>query len=286
MDAALLLKTALVLSIALMVFSVGLGTAPGTIASFLKDPRGAGRAMLAMFVAMPLFVLALSFILPIQPAVLAALLALSISPMPPILPRKEQKIGAAMEYALGIQVCATFLSLLAAPLWILVFEQISGRDLPFRADAMVKTLLITVIAPLVAGIALKRFLPALASRLEKPVGTVAMVILLAGSVILLWKLGPAMWATLGGGTLAIMILVALFGLAVGYLLGGPEPGARGALALATSSRHPGVAIGLATALFAGAAMPVVGAVLVYFLVSAIIGLPVVRLIQKRGAPVG
>jgi hypothetical protein len=139
----------------------------------------------------------------------------------------------------------------------------------------------TVVAPLVLGIVVNRLLPDLARKLEKPVSRVALVALLAGAPVLLWKLGPAMGATLGGGTLAIMVLVAVFGLVVGYLLGGPDRGNRGALALATSARHPGVAIGLATALFAGAAMPVIGAVLVYFLVSAVIGMPFVRLVQKQ-----
>ena len=284
MDPVVIVKAAIVLSIALLVFSVGLGVVPGTITGFLKDPRPAARAMLAMFVAMPLFVLGLAFVVPIQPAVLAALLALSISPMPPILPIKEQKAGAGLDYALGIQVTATFLSLAAAPLWILVFERISGRDFPFRPSAMLVTLLMTVLAPLILGIFVNRLLPNLARKLESPVSRVALVILLASAGVLLWKLGPAMGATLGSGTLAIMVLVALFGLAAGYLLGGPDSGNRGALALATSARHPGVAIGLATALFAGTAMPVIAAVLVYFLVSAVLGVLFVQLVRKRAAP--
>ncbi|MCA0197703.1 MAG: Na+-dependent transporter [Proteobacteria bacterium] len=281
MDPAVLLQGAIVLSIALLVFSIGLEVVPGTITGFLKDPRPATRALLAMFVAMPLFVLGLALAVPIRPAVLAALLALSISPMPPILPIKERKAGAGLDYALGIQVTATFLSLAIAPLWILVLERIAGRAFPFRPVAMLVTLLMTVVAPLVLGIVVNRLLPDLARKLEKPVSRVALVALLAGAPVLLWKLGPAMGATLGGGTLAIMVLVAVFGLVVGYLLGGPDRGNRGALALATSARHPGVAIGLATALFAGAAMPVIGAVLVYFLVSAVIGMPFVRLVQKQ-----
>ncbi len=281
MDPALLVKTALVGSIALIVFSVGLGTAPGTLARFLSDPRPAARAMLAMFVAMPLFVLLISVLLPVKPAVVAALAALSISPMPPILPRKEQKAGASLDYALGIQVSATFLSLIAAPLWIRVFEQIVGRDLPFSAGAMLQTLLMTVIVPLTLGIAVNRFAPAIARKLEEPLAKIAMIILLVGAVLMMWKLGPALWHTLGGGSLAIMVAVALFGLGIGYLLGGPHEGNRGALALATSSRHPGVAIGVATAIFAGIDTEVVGAILLYFLVSAIIGLPLVRWAQKK-----
>lgn len=281
MEPVVLVKIALVLSIALIVFSLGLAVEPGSLRAFLREPGAAARAMLAMFVAMPLFVLLLSQIFALKPAMLVALAAISVSPMPPILPRKEAKVAGDMSYALGIQVSATFLSLVAAPLWILVFEQFAGRTLPFSAGAMLKTLLITVIVPLSLGIAVNRFLPGAANKLEKPVARFGSAVLLIGALLLIFKLGPAIWRSLGGGSLLAVIAVTLFGLGVGYLMGGPKEGNRGALALATASRHPGVAIGVATALFAGLDADVVGAVLLYFLVSAIIGMPLVRWVQGR-----
>ncbi len=61
----------------------------------------------------------------------------------------------------------------------------------------------------------------------------------------------AMPAAIGIGTLLAVVAIAVFGLAVGHLLGGPNEGNHGALAVATAARHPGVAIGLAAVSFPG-----------------------------------
>ncbi|MGL6042648.1 MAG: hypothetical protein ACRC1J_01875, partial [Sandaracinobacteroides sp.] len=120
MDPATILKLIIVSSVVLIVVSIGMNVRPGTALRFLKDPVPASKAMLAMFVAMPLFVLLVTSLFPLEPAVRVALVALSLSPMPPILPRKEVKLGAGMDYAIGIQVTAMVTALVAAPLFILI----------------------------------------------------------------------------------------------------------------------------------------------------------------------
>jgi hypothetical protein len=60
-------------------------------------------------------------------------------------------------------------------------------------------------------------------------------------------------------------------LAAGHLLGGPEPGGRTALALATAFRHPGIALAAAAANFP--AENFVAVILLYLLVSAVVGVP-------------
>jgi BASS family bile acid:Na+ symporter len=67
----------------------------------------------------------------------------------------------------------------------------------------------------------------------------------------------------------------LVGLAAGHLLGGPDPQERTDLALAAASRHPGIALAVAHAIFpAGhAAMALVA---LYLIVNILIGLPYVK----------
>jgi len=72
--------------------------------------------------------------------------------------------------------------------------------------------------------------------------------------------------------LAIAAIV-LFSLDVGHLLGGPDAGHRGALALATSARHPGLAITLATANFPHDKRAIVAAVLLFLLANLALTLP-------------
>ena len=66
----------------------------------------------------------------------------------------------------------------------------------------------------------------------------------------------------------------LVGLAVGHLLGGPDPDDRTVLALATCARHPAVAL---TMTYRNADQPgVLAAVLVVLLVASLVSLPYVR----------
>ena len=69
-----------------------------------------------------------------------------------------------------------------------------------------------------------------------------------------------------------IVAFSLAGLAAGHLLGGPDPDDRVVLALATASRHPGVALAIASANFPGQKLVPV-AVLLYLIVSAIVSIP-------------
>src|SRR5262249_37406281 len=78
---------------------------------------------------------------------------------------------------------------------------------------------------------------------------------------------------LGDGTLVAAIVLSGLGLFFGHLLGGPAPENRTVLALATASRHPGVA--LVTGISASVQAPrlVTAAVLLAFAVSGIVSAP-------------
>ena len=57
---------------------------------------------------------------------------------------------------------------------------------------------------------------------------------------------PHMTSLVREGTLTAIILIALIGLAAGHFLGGPSEDDRTVLAFATVSRHPGVAVAIAS----------------------------------------
>ena len=63
-------------------------------------------------------------------------------------------------------------------------------------------------------------------------------------------------------------------------LGGPDPDDRAVLALATASRHPGVALAIASANFPGQTL-VPAAVLWYLIVSALVSIPYLTWRQRR-----
>ena len=78
--------------------------------------------------------------------------------------------------------------------------------------------------------------------------------------------------------MAIVAFV-LVGFAVGHLLGGPERETSVVLGLSSACRHPAIAFTIASANFPD--RPLGGAIILYLLVSILIGIPYVRWNRRR-----
>jgi bile acid:Na+ symporter, BASS family len=276
MDAAAIVKLAILLSVFFIVVSIGLRARPEDTLALIKQPMLVLKATLAMFVVMPLAVIFATKWLHLANPFPAALVALSVSPMPPILPKKEAKVGGQGSYIISLQVLGALTSIVAVPLFILVAEPVFGLNVPYQPAAMFKTLVLTVGAPLALGILIHRISPSVANRLSGPIGNVAMISLIVAATAVAFALGPNIIAAIGTGIIYSAIGMVLFGLLVGHVLGGPHPGNRGALAVATAARHPGVAIGLAATAFPEQKPVIAAAVLIYTLIAVIISLPYIR----------
>jgi bile acid:Na+ symporter, BASS family len=65
----------------------------------------------------------------------------------------------------------------------------------------------------------------------------------------------------------------LIGLAAGHLLGGPDPGDRTVLALATCTRHPGIAMAIAALNFPEQKTAVMAMGLLHMIIGGIVAIP-------------
>ncbi|TPE58796.1 hypothetical protein FJQ54_17310 [Sandaracinobacter neustonicus] len=270
MSPMVLLKLALVGSIVLIVLSIGMGARWGAVVGFLRHPGMALKAMASMFLVMPLLALGLALALPLAPATLVTLLAMSVSPMPPVYPGKAGKLGGGQDYVLSLFVLASGVTLLAAPLMLALDEHLLSIGLPFDPAAVLKTLAITILMPLLLGLLLAEKAPALADRLSKPVALAGKLLLLVAVLVLLIVAWPAMRTAVGDFTLVAIGAMATGGTLAGHLLGGPKPGNRAALATATALRHPGIALPLALAADPADSQRIAGTVLLYLLTAALV----------------
>jgi BASS family bile acid:Na+ symporter len=275
-----IVKLVVVLAVVLIVLAIGLRARRADPLLLLRNPELGVRAMFSMFVAFPLFVLLVTWLLPLGQPVRAALLALAVSPMPPLLPKKGEDVGGKGDYVIGLLILATIVSIFVVPVMAWLVLKIFHIQASFEPWAMAKVLLVTVAVPLTAGIVLGKLLPGAAPRLSALANRAGMAMLLLGVAALLYLVGPAILGTLGQGALATFAAIIAFGLLVGHLLGGPDPGTRGALAVATAARHPGVALVLATTVFPEHEVPIMGAVLLYLLANLILTIPYVRWRRK------
>ena len=136
-----------------------------------------------------------------------------------------------------------------------------------------------MLLPVLAGMAVHKFAPKGSLRLDKPLSILATVVLTAACVPILLKEWPDITRMIGNFSLVAMAAFAAVGLAVGHWLGGPDPHERSVLAMATSARHPAVA--LAITHNAVDKPGVMAAVLLALIVGSIVTAPYVKWRQRR-----
>lgn len=224
-----------------------------------------------MNLVMPLVAVWLVSSFDFKTPVKVALVALAISPLPPFLPGKHLKL-TSRGYIYGIVVAAAVCSVVLVPVttWLL------STHFYTRHVGSLKVLLvvaITVLAPLSIGLFIHRVRPTQAPRLAAALYKLGMGLLLVACIPALVMEWPTIRSLLGDGTLVAAIALSGLGLFIGHLLGGPDPENRTVLALATASRHPGVALVAGISASAQAPRLVTAAVLLAFVVSLIVSAP-------------
>jgi bile acid:Na+ symporter, BASS family len=271
-----ILKLVLLLGVVLLVVAIGMRARLEQPLLLLRRPALALRAMVAMYVALPAFVLVLGWLVPLRVGVGAVLLGFAVAPVLPPWAKKGAKVGGQSDYVIGLQLLSTGVALLVVPLMIWIVYRVFGVETVLEPLAVELVLLVTVVVPLALGMGLARLYPSAAPRLAALADRVGGVVLLLGSVVLLIAHGRAILGAIGQGTVVVIVAVVVFGLLVGHLLGGPDPGNRGALASATVLRHPAIALLLASGAFPEHEATVTGTVLLYLLAALLLAVPYER----------
>jgi BASS family bile acid:Na+ symporter len=279
MSLQMIVGLALKVSIMLTLFGFGLQATREDLLYLLRRPGVLVRSLLAMFVVMPLFAILMTRFASFDRAVVIALIALSISPVPPILPGKVSKSGGHPPHGLGLMVTAASFSIVFIPLAVYLIGKYFDRPFAMGPDAVAELVVISILVPLAAGIVFGKVAPATA-RIADPIVRIAGIVLLAGVLCILAFSLPKIWALIGDGTIVAIIAFVIVGLTVGHFFGGPGSEQRVTLALSTASRHPGLALAIA-----GANIPeegrVINAVLLYLVVSGLVTIPYVAWQRKR-----
>jgi BASS family bile acid:Na+ symporter len=269
MEMAAIIKLLVLVSVMLAVFGLGLKATWQDAVFLARNPGLLLRSILAMNVAMPLFTAGLCALLGILPPVETALLVLMVSPVPPILPFKQTRLGCEQSYVYGLLTAQAILAVILVPLSVWLAGDYYGIDIHMSAGTVGRIVLLTMLLPLAAGIGLRAVLPRFAEHSTDLIIKLGFLLLVLALAPVLVTESRALLAMVGNGTVLAMTLVSIFGLAAGHILGGPDLDHRGTLALATSMRHPAVAIAIVAANH-GDVKHVLTAVILYLLVNTIL----------------
>jgi BASS family bile acid:Na+ symporter len=267
-------------SLITIVFCVALNTQRGDIVSLLRRPGLWLRSVLAMNILLPIVAALLAGAFALNRQLEVALIALAVSPVPPILPNKLVKAGASRSNAVALLAMSAAVSIVLIPLMIWLVAKAFGHEVIVPPRIVFKVVATSVLAPLLAGVLVRELAPGLAAKISGPLAIVANILLVAAFVPVLVVAWPELAKQIGNFTLVAITVLTLAGLLLGHVLGGPDPGNRTALALSTASKHPGVAIAVAGIVTPGD-KSVVMAVLLAFLMGIIVTAPYTHWRRKK-----
>ena len=277
LDFEALLRLALVMGVVLLVVAVGIrARVRQPLRLLLSRPALAFRAVLAMYVALPAFALLLIWLLPLPASVAAVLLGFAVAPVLPPWAKNGSAVGGKDNYVIGIELLSALVALLLVPIFIWLISRMFGVATRLDPLAVEGVLLITFAVPLAVGMAITRHFPDAAPQIARIADRLGGTLVVIEGVLIFFVHGRAVLDVIGQGTLVAIVAMVLFGLVIGHALGGPHAGNRGALASATVSRHPAVALLLASAAFPEQQTAVMGAVLLYLAAALLVTIPYER----------
>ncbi len=202
-----------------------------------------GTCVLVPLVAMIILWLPLSFELS-QPARLSIAL-MAVCPSAPLTLRKAGKVGGNAQMAVYLQMAAAIAAIISIPLMAELFTTVfKGQGWEIRPMQVAMNVGQVQILPLLLGLFLRRWLPAWAERAEPFFNKLANLLLLLLLVVIVVKAFPLLipFASKNLLALALMAVMVIASLLIGYLLAGPDPKERTTVSLVTSMRNPGLAL--------------------------------------------
>jgi BASS family bile acid:Na+ symporter len=215
-------------------------------------------------------------------AIAIVLIALALAPVPPILPRKQTRAGGNAAYSIGLLAGMGLISIVWIPLALSLLGRFSALPVEVPIVKVAMSIAISILAPLAAGTVIALAAPGLSAKLAPAVSKVGGVLLLLTVLAVVASQWKAMGELIGDGTVLAFAIFSIAGLAVGHLLGRPDEEDRTVLAMATSIRHPGVALAIAAANFPDTKV-LMAAVLLFLITSVVVSIPYVAWRKRVGA---
>jgi len=271
---ALLFTVVAAAAIFTVMLDVGLGIEIGEFRA---------RALFAVLIAVPALALLVGQAFDVPRDAEIGIVLMAISPGAPVALRRSLGAGGHRSFAPALQILVALVAVASMPLWIAALNEVYAGSASISPGRLARQVLVAQLMPLALGIVIRRTAPLLTARFEPLIyrlGTLLLILLL---VLALIDVAPVVVESGPRVALAVVCITAL-AIAVGHLLGGPEPATRTAVAISSAARNAGLALLVATL---NPAPPAVGrTVLVYVVISAFTLIPYVIWRRRAGHVAG
>ncbi len=261
-----------------VMLDIGLGIVPREFLWLFQRPGLILKALVSVLVAVPVIALCVARLLDLPRAAEIGLMVMAIAPGAPVALQRSLASRGHRSFAPGLQVTVALLAVVSMPVSIAALNHVYSGSASVGPLQLARQVFIAQLLPLGIGVLAGRFFPAASAWLKPRLDRVWKVLI--GLLAILAIVG--FWGALlraGPMVATAACLTTIGAIAVGHVLGGPDPATRTAVAISSSARNPGLA--LLVVAVNGAPTGVRFAVLSYILVSAVTILPYVLWRRRR-----
>jgi len=275
----LLSKAATVAMLSFVVSSMlamGAGLTVTRIIEPLRNVRLVLLALVANFVLMPLCAFALAKVLGLDEPFGVGLLLLGCAAGAPFLPKLAELAKGNLAFAVGAMVLLMVVTVGYLPSVLPLLLPGVSVD-PWQ---IARSLVLLMLLPLAAGLALRSYYEGLAARLKPVLDSISNVSLILLVVLITAANIDKVLQVFGTFGILAGLLFVVLGAGVGWLFGGPDIDTKRVVALGTAQRNIAAALVVASQSFDDPKVVVM--VVVVAVVGLIVLMPLSRALAKRG----
>jgi predicted Na+-dependent transporter len=211
------------ISIAVLIFGIGMSATASDVAYVWRRPALLGKSLLAMYIVVPLGAVLMARALDLPWGTKVALVVLAICAGAPLLPKKLVKLGGDPSYIFSLVVTTSLLAIVTVPAGLHVLSRYAVFESTVTPSQIGTTVLKAFLLPLGAGMLVRVLSPGVAERLGEPVLRVSSAALAVCAVVLLVA-GFHLVIAVGLPSLFAFAAFTLIALGAGHVLGGPDRG--------------------------------------------------------------
>ncbi len=273
-----------------LMLSLGVNQSFEHLRSLFHRPGSLLRSLLSVVVIFPILVMLLVRLFDLHSDLVIGLAVLAAAPGAPLTYKRSAMAGGNPIYSVSLQLTIALCAIVATPLILWIFYAFFQIDEKASILEVARQIAIVQVLPISIGLLLQKLPGGFAAAISKPLTILANVLffLLIGVLLL-----PSLKLVdkVGIFPIAVIALLVLVSLGIGYLLGSPAlfrqrsslaVNERSVLAIATIARNLGLALMIVD--ISGAQKTVLPTLLAYTLVSAVIAIPFSLWSKRQSVP--
>ena len=229
------------------MLAMGLSLTMAQISQPLRNARLVALALLANFVLVPLLAWLITLIIPLDQDIKVGLIIMACAAGAPFLPKLVQGAKGNVAFGVGLMVLLMVVTIIYMPLVLPIL--LPGVSV--NPWDIAKSLIVIMLVPLALGLLFKSHSPESAEHWQPVMSKISSLAILVLLVVGLGLNISSIISLIGTRGILALLLFIVGSFAIGFILGGRDPGVRSVMGLGTAQRNVSAAFVVSAQNFAG-----------------------------------